>query len=79
MVDMRPLRVDEDLLDFLRVVATDGTLKEQQMPPDSCETVELMEEGNVVDLALGGGFAWGEVVFGGVGDDYEAVASLGGN
>lgn len=75
---MLPLRVDQDFLNLLGVVATYGAFKQEQLTTDSRKTMELVKERYVVDITLAGG-AWfprWEGVFGRVGDYDKAIALL---
>ena len=50
MVDVRHLGIQQDLLDLLRIVASNRTLQEQEMLPDTSQAVQLVKERDVVDL-----------------------------
>lgn len=74
VMDVVLLRPEQHLLDRLTVIAMQRLLGEVVMVPDVRETVQLMEERDVVYGAVLGVFARGEVVGAGRGDEDEAVA-----
>lgn len=77
-MDMVLFRRQHQLLRALRAVAPDGVFERVEIVSDICETVELVEDRDVVDFALFGGFAGREIVASGVVDYDEAITGLGG-
>lgn len=74
MVDVVLLRLQQHFLDRRAVVAVQRLLGQVVVVADVREAVQLVEERDVVDGAVFGFFAWGEVVGGRGGDKDEAVA-----
>lgn len=74
MRHMIPQRIQNHLLDLLRIISPKSLLHRGHVHADFGQTVELMEETDVVDFSSGSVFAWGKVEGSGIGDDYEAVS-----
>ncbi len=71
------LRFKQKIINLVPVLAIHGSLQREKVRADVRQTVQLVEERDIVDLAVGSGFAQGELVKalgGGVGEEDEAVA-----